>query len=346
LLRKTAAAFFRFVFIIACFAAAGSQSLRADHTTIGAAGGSAGPINTLSAGTLAQGHWAIGTSTDYTSSKGFSDAEIVRLAGEHAHPHSADYVMTISTNASYGFTDDFMLSVRVPYVHRSNIRSGKHSHVEGTAINEVENLGSSSGMGDLMLLGKYRFRRGEGAQLEPALLLGLELPTGETDKRANGERLEAEHQPGSGSWDPIFGFAVSKRFGAYSVDAGALYNLVTKGSQDTDIGDRASYGLAVSYRLGGEPQSYRLDGKPLLSDRPTWDLMLELNGEWFDRQRVGGEVERDSGGNQVFLSPGVRFTGGPHWTAHLSVGIPVVNELRRSHPDTGYKVLAGLNRAF
>jgi hypothetical protein len=37
---------------------------------------------------------------------------------------------------------------------------------------------------------------------------------------------------------------------------------------------------------------------------PALDLVLELNGEWHDHQRIAGVNDPNSGGNVVFLSPG------------------------------------------
>jgi hypothetical protein len=38
----------------------------------------------------------------------------------------------------------------------------------------------------------------------------------------------------------------------------------------------------------------------------TLDLVLELNGEWHDKQRIAGIPDPNSGGTTVYLSPGVR----------------------------------------
>jgi hypothetical protein len=116
----------------------------------------------------------------------------------------------------------------------------------------VEDLGNSSGIGDLTLLGQYRFFNNKAAGLEAALLLGVKAPTGKTDNLADtGERLETEFQPGTGSWDGLFGLAVTKRFGAWALDSNVLYVLAGKGAQQTDLGDRFQYNAAISYRLAG-----------------------------------------------------------------------------------------------
>ena len=69
-----------------------------------------------------------------------------------------------------------------------------------------------------------------------------------------------------------------------ALDASVLYTLATKGTQDTDTGDRAQYSLAASGRVARR-----------------WDLALELNGEWTNQQEIGDTREDDSGGNQIFV---------------------------------------------
>ena len=77
--------------------------------------------------------------------------------------------------------------------------------------------------------------------------MGVKAPTGRTNEYDKlGERFEAEFQPGSGSWDGLFGVAFTQRFTAWSFDANVLYQQVNKGTQDTDLGDRFHYNAAVS----------------------------------------------------------------------------------------------------
>ena len=85
------------------------------------------------------------------------------------------------------------------------------------------------------------------------MLLGVKAPTGRTSARTDGGSLfDAEFQPGSGSWDGIFGAAVSQQLrGPLSFHANVQYVLTTTGSQHTDLGDRLLYNAAFVYRLAG-----------------------------------------------------------------------------------------------
>jgi hypothetical protein len=104
----------------------------------------------------------------------------------------------------------------------------------------------------------------------------------------------------------LFGFAVTKRFGSWSLDSNVLYILSSTGTQDTNLGDRFLYNAAISYRLTGSaseknthshsmklgadfPEPMYHGGpkasaahsheEPAASPAPALDLVLELNGE-------------------------------------------------------------------
>ena len=214
--------------------------------------GGAGPIATISASTLEAGHSAIALTFELIKIGAFSDAQLQTFAGQHLHVHSLDAILAPTLVYAYGVTNDLTVSARLPILIRQDIREGHHSH--GPAGNTVDARGGSAGLGDLTLLSQYRFFNSKATQTEAALLLGVKAPTGRTNAHDNfGGRFEAEFQPGSGSWDGLAGLALTQRSGAWSFDASVLYQLVTKGALDTDLGDRFQYNAAVSYRLAGGP---------------------------------------------------------------------------------------------
>ena len=73
------------------------------------------------------------------------------------HVHSLSSIMAPAISFGYGLTADFTISARLPVVVRTDIREAAHEHGGGTTTGTVEVLGDSSGIGDLTLLGQYRF---------------------------------------------------------------------------------------------------------------------------------------------------------------------------------------------
>jgi hypothetical protein len=77
----------------------------------------------------------------------------------------------------------------------------------------------------------------------------------------------------------------------------------------------------------------------------TLDLVLELNGEWHDKQIVAGVTDPNSGGNVLYLSPGIRVSMG-NFSGFASVGIPIVNEMNGLQSKPDYRVIAGIAAGF
>jgi hypothetical protein len=329
----------------------------AHHPSGAGSAGEAGPIVTVPGTTLDQGASSVAVVFEFLKFKALSGTQL----SVPGHPHSLDTILAPSLLYAYGVTEDLTLTARLPYVHRTDIREG---HVHG-GVPEIHELGDSSGIGDLSLLGQYRFYNNRASQIEAALLLGIKIPTGPTHRTAKGgERFEIEFQSGSGSWDGLFGVALTKRMGPWSFDANVLYVLATDGAQSTNLGDRFQYNAAVSYRIAGglwsgRPMHARALPEPMhhggpkvhrhtpaheeltTPPGPALDLVLEMNGEWHGRQEIAGVTEADSGGNVIYLSPGLRLSY-DKWSGFVSVGIPVVHNLNGLQAEPDWRLLTGV----
>jgi hypothetical protein len=336
-----------------------ATSAQAHHPSGAGSAGGAGPIVTIPGTTLEKGESSAAVVFEYVGLNALSDAQLAASG----HPHSLDAIFAPSLLYAYGITDDLTLTLRLPYVRRTNIREG---HVHG-GVPEIHELGDSAGVGDLSVLAQYRLLNSRATRTEVSLLVGLQLPTGDTSVHADGgERFEAEFQPGSGAWDGLFGVALTKRFGLWSFDANVLYVLSTEGTQETDLGDRFQYNVALSYRLPGGlwgasgalpppmyhggPKSRAHEHKhghahthdgPRAPQGPALDLVLELNGEWHAKQEIAGVRDPNSGGNVVFLSPGLRLSY-ERWSGFVSVGVPIVNDLNGLQAEPDWRLLTGV----
>lgn len=188
----------------------------------------AGPAITIPATTIEEGHIAAFVAYEYIRLRGIDDQDLMAAAGRHQHVHSMKTIASTSFGLAYGITDDLTVSLRLPYVERTDIREGTHSHVAGgAALNGVTRRGDTAGLGDATVMGQWRFFNNRATGTEAAVLFGMKLPTGDTHQRdVAGERFETEFQPGSGSSDPFIGLAGTQRFGAWSFDANVVYVFV------------------------------------------------------------------------------------------------------------------------
>ncbi len=198
-----------------------------------------GPIVTIPGTTLQKGGSALYFVFEHMSFDELSDAVLEAAAEKDQHAHSLATLESPALGYSYGLTDRVMVSVQLPYVVRTGIREAshhhdegeeEHSHAEAGATEEHEHesgeeheeesetvdRGDTDGIGDLTLFGQYRFY-GQEAGLQASFLTGLKTPTGKTGERDDqGELFEAEFQPGSGSWDPMLGLALTRAQGRWS----------------------------------------------------------------------------------------------------------------------------------
>lgn len=319
-----------------------TSTAQATHLSSGVQGRQSGAIKTLSPATLQAGQWSSGLSFEYSRSDTISDAKLAALAeaGEEG-VHSVDSINTLSLGLAYGVSNDFTLSLQLPYLNRKNIREGHFDEIEMEG--EVESLGDSRGVGDLTVIGQYRFHnQGETAA---TLFTGLKLPTGETENiNDEGEQFETEFQPGSGSVDVIFGIATKKSWGPSSLTGSLLYTIAGEGELDTDLGDQFDYNVAYAYRISGATSNEA----ELLGPATGYavDLVLELNGTWRDQEETNGETSPNSGVNVVYLSPGLSITGAQGWFGSLSLGLPVVTNVKGAQDEPDVRVFVTLGTAF
>ena len=308
-----------------------SGSALADHGSLGFGIGTASPIITQPGVTLPSNMWAAGIITQFSSFDSASDQKLLDLShGPHPDVHSVSTYLQPSVFVAYGLTDDLPFGMKVPYVIRTGVRSPNE---DGDAVNK---LGDPSGFGDVSIFGQYRFFHTADNLNHLALTLGLKTPTGETAMINNiGTAFETHHQPGSGSWNPSAGLSYTRVMGSFSFDTNVLYTVATRGAQGTDLGDNFGYNLALSYAFGAPARNAFFAA----SNNAPWTAVLELNGERQNRQKIAdGTYDFNSGGDVVYISPGVRYAGGKNWNTALSIGTPIVQDLNGYQTPAEYRI--------
>jgi hypothetical protein len=366
-------------------ASAVASGLYADHPTLSLEDGRPGPVTTIPAIPLPGGMASTGVQSQFLFTREISDADLLRYTLLDEHVHSTESLASVSFTGAYGFTDDLTGGFALPYIWRQGFRDvvfpagppgsrerpqprhGGHAHGGGggggnAAAGRIDET-DFDGLGDALLYGQYRFLRDEAMARHAALLFGLKTPTGRTDvKKADGSLIESDHQPGSGSWDPLLGFAFTQQAGRWSFDLNGLYSFVNDGAGATNRGDIANYNLALSYRVFGangedacehDHHDHARGPKEIAAPHShdhgggaSWDLIFEVNGDWRDKVTVGGMREANTGGNVLFLSLGSRVTLPQGWTASASAGLPAAIDLNGIQSEPRMRLLFGVARSF
>jgi hypothetical protein len=312
-----------------------------------------GPILTVPAYTMNKGQASIGFGTLYTNYGRLSRSQTNKLLDESKHSDDSFGGLSPSLFASYGLTDRISLSASFPY----RINFDYHEIHSGT----FERQGDSIGFGDLTLLSKYRLF--DTGSFQTALLAGIKLPTGNSHVIADtGERFETKSQPGTGSWDPIFGLALSKQFDKIGLDSSIVYRLATEGAQNTDIGDIAVIGLAASYALNHSHQDQfkhihshetynkkfyqRIFPEHALGQHLTWDLIAETMFYWEAKPEIDGIKSDNHGGLSSFIYPGLRMTVNDSLVCNLNIGLPLFEILNGEQGGADLQMFFGVATAL
>jgi hypothetical protein len=316
----------RHVFLSGFILALAAASARADHGK-----GSTG-TTTISPRTLHQSEAELDFSMRYQSSRTFSDDTLTTEALNGHDVHSARWALEYALGGSYGITDRLNVSIGIPYSTVHDFRAGEvdDSVVPPTA--EVAEAGSISGLGDIILLGKYALTTD---QIETAILAGVKLPTGSTsEKLDDGERLEPDHQPGSGSWDALFGFSAGTQVDQWTFAASALFRITTEGRYDFKPGDSLRVGARAELQVAG------------LGTFPRVYVSAELAMSFTAKDQEDGERNDDSGGSILSIGPGVRVRVDEHVAVGGSILFPVYQGLYGLQHKEVVEVLFGLAYTF
>lgn len=216
----------------------------------------------------------------------------------------------------YGITEKFAASLTIPYLNK------KQKSKSATL--------SDSGVGDITIMSKYRIWSKDlpGEAQRFSLVGGLELPTGD-DK--------AQLKLGSGSIDPVLGILFTIQSLSQEFDIVLTYQFNTE-AKNFEFGDILKYNLAYQKRIWPK----------ILPERSVYsqfNLVLELNGEYAQKDKSLGSVIKDSGGNILFISPGIQWAA-KRWVLETSVQLPIIQDLNGSQLETDYTVVTSLRLTF
>ena len=289
-------------------------------------------VHTLPAETLSAGRWGVSLRFDWQEFDAFSNSELLNFAAQGVGAHSIDRGLALRAGVVHALDDRWTVGFDLPFIHNQNLREA----FDNAGTPDIKGNGDQNGLGDLSAFAQWNAWRDVESRRFASLYFGTKIPTGETHETASdGERLEPDHQPGSGSFDPFVGLALSKSYGTTSMAGSTVYSFAGDGSQQSNLGDV----LRVNLGLGYSPEKTEAgDGQ--------WRWMLELNGQWHERMQIDGGTDPNSGGVQVFVSPGIRWTslGGLSWFA--SIGVPLVQNLYGEQSDTEFRGSTGIGYAI
>jgi hypothetical protein len=250
----------------------------------------------------------------------------IPLTARPTFSHDGDF------NFTWGFHRDFDLTVLVPVLT---------NHFETPNANGNP-LSGGTGLGDAMVLVKYRFYRRDSKRgtTQASVTLGPKLPTGRTDLAdMNRKRLPASLQPGSGSTD-FFVAANWTYTGLFHlrrlVADEDLHSLLrSQGTQKTSLGSDLQSRFWLSYR-------------PYESKNGAREWFIGPVVTWLHSQddRIAAVTQSGSGGD-VLLAGITSYVGvGPGIHVWLGMGWDVAHSAGATFMPVRRHISLGITRQF
>lgn len=253
---------------------------------------------------------------------------LVRATGDPASLGRTITVQAVPVALAYGVTPRLALFGIVPYFDKSMELDAPGGRIERSA----------SGIGDLLVLGRYTAfaldRPGSTIRLAP--FAGLELPTGKDDASDGLGRLPRPLQPGSGSWDGLGGVVFTWQTLGWEFDADAGYRKNTA-SDGFRFGDQAFTDASLQYRVWPR----RLEAGVPAYVFAVAESNLVVSG----RDRVGGVPDPDSGGTMWNVGLGLQYVA-ERFVIEGMYQVPAVQRLHGNAVETDYSVRFGIRWKF
>lgn len=220
------------------------------------------------------------------------------------------------------FDQHWSISVQLPFYDRDH-----GTIAEGDSI---ESLSHARGPGDLKLIGRYMRRLSFGTSWD--LQFGLKLPTGRFDQNfalgpQAGERLDRGLQLGTGTTDLLLG---ASWYGRPKTHLGIFAQV----QADQPLSQRDSFAPSPSLVLSS--------GVRWLSNS-DFVPQMQVNANFQGRER-GLKADTDnSGGIQIYLSPGLTFDFTRKLSLFAFLQLPVFQRLNGLQLQPDWLVTAGVN---
>ena len=258
-----------------------------------------------------------------------SQVKLTRKSGDATPAGRVLNVTAAPVVLAYGASPKLALFGVLPYVDkRLDVTMG------GVRIRR-----DAQGIGDALFFGRYTViqvdRPGDTLRIAP--FAGLKTPTGSHSQHDAFGLVPRILQPGSGSWDPFMGVALTRQTLDWEFDAAAKYRFNT-GAAGFTFGDEARVDASFQYRVF--PRTLESGGVPAFVY-----AVLESNLIWNGKNRSLGVTDPNSGGLTWNLAPGLQYVT-DRFVLETAVQIPAVQNLNGTALESDWVWTAGFRWNF
>jgi len=211
---------------------------------------------------------------------------------------------------NYGVTNDFNIALAVP-----------HKSIEATAKLGMNDVAiDNSGIGDILVMGRYKLTDLKEDGYQTALKFGVKLPTGSTDDGfkkappfAKNVTTPMPTQMGTGKAEYKLGIGVSKLFENARFDASTMFTYRPLAEHDYDFGNEFAYDIGYMHALGEK-----------------FNIGIEYNGKYNSKTDMGDDTNpmlrqklpfKAFSGTVGYLTPQIQFLPFGKPKIHLDLGV-------------------------
>jgi len=227
----------------------------------------------------------------------------------------------------YSFTEKFSVDGFFSFVRQERV------------INQFgnTNFSSTEGIGDAVLLFKYKIWATAANNTVFQIGIGPKIPLGASDKtNAIGLTYNADLQPGSGAWDGVL-FAqfshVLKKRPSMSFLATSTYGIKGKNSDYFDV---QTYQFGNEFQLSTGVSDRVLLGKSIIDPALLFQYRLQVPDQI-------NEVDLPStGGNWIFVNPSITYWITPDFSLIAGISLPLFSNITGTQITPTYRFTTGL----
>lgn len=230
---------------------------------------------------------------------------------------------------SYGVTPRFALTLTIPFL---NNRLHEHFDDVGTPEEFFTRQDSTSGFGDIRLIGKYALWVSAKHLLVGGL--GVKTPTGEFKLLdSEGAINEPTIMPGTGSWDAIVSAYYDYQVMPHQLDVflSGSYQINTENDLNYKFGNTLLVNAGTSY---------------LIAAKNPATISLQVNMRHTPRDLFNGEEVPSTGGKWVYLTPGIKVDVSSGTALYTHMQLPIYQFVNEENLVPRYGLIIGVSHAF
>ena len=234
---------------------------------------------------------------------------------------------TAMLQTGFSLTDRVSVDMFVPWIRQER---------EIRFLGSISDFTSTSGIGDIVLLGKYSLLK-ENKKGTLGIAFGVKLPTGVSTKVNNNNlQLNADLQPGSGAFDEVLILDYQKQLKKRPSTTFFARGVATrKGKNNNYLGNN-------QYQFGFEWQTFLGFSDRILIRKKIIDPSLAFRFRSASADQFNGENLTGTGGRWLFLNPSISYWKGQNMSFTVSGDIPLVSYVVDTQVTPTYRINIGM----